>query len=99
MPMYNRPNGNVEAVQWTGSNEAAMKALIKKAPEAWAESAIKSFVEDEKYCLFLKGNKFPMYSEDWLVLDNGRLYVLNKSQFKQVFVDIPAAVDITNPQA
>ena len=98
MPMYNRLNGNVEAVQWDGSNEAEMKALINKAPAEWADSNIKSFVEDEKYCLFLRGNKFPMYPEDWLVLDAGRLYVLNKSQFKQVFVDIPAAVDITNPQ-
>lgn len=99
MPMYNRPIGNVEAVQWTGANEAAMQALIEKAPDAHADSAIKSFVEDEKYCLFLSGNKFPMYAEDWLVLDAGRLYVLNKSQFKQVFIDIPAAVGVTNPQA
>ena len=38
-----------------------------------------------------------MYPTDWLVLDAGRLYVLNKSQFKQVFVDIPALVGIHNP--
>ena len=97
MPMYNRLNGNVEAVQWNGRNEDEMKALINKAPAEWADSTIKSFVEDDKYCLFLSGNKFPMYPEDWLVLDAGRLYVLNKSQFKQVFVDIPALVGIHNP--
>lgn len=98
MPMFNRLNGNVEAVQWTGSNEAEMKALIEKAPAEWADSAIKSFVESDKYCLFLRGNKFPMYPEDWLVLDAGRLYVLSKSQFKQVFMDIPALVGINNSQ-
>ena len=98
MPMFNRLNGNVEAVEWDGRSEADMKALIEKAPAEWADSTIKSFVEDEKYCLFLRGNKFPMYPTDWLVLDAGRLYVLNKSQFKQVFIDIPAAVGITNPQ-
>ena len=85
---YTREVGPVRAVQWTGSNEAELLELLGEVPAA-KDSTIKSFVQDEKFCLFYNQNKYPMYTEDWLVLDNGGYYVLSKSQFAQVFVDIP----------
>lgn len=85
---FTREVGPVRAVQWTGSNEAELLELLGEVPAA-SDSVTKSFVQDEKFCLFYNQNKYPMYAEDWLVLDNGGYYVLSKSQFAQVFVDIP----------